>query len=264
MARTVPAVARAMDILELFLDGDVELTTRDLAGRLGLPRTTVFELVNTLVSRGYLSRENGEPPRYRLGVRVFQLGSVYADRLDLAREGRAVAEDVGARCDETVHVAVLDGTDVIYIAKVDSTHSVRMVSAVGRRLPAHSTGVGKMLLAGLPPAAVRVRLPTDRPLPALTPRTLTSVPRLERELERIRIDGTAFEHGESNDDVSCVAAPVYDHRGEMVAAMSISVPSSRWGQRSDQDWALLVGDGATELSRRLGHAHGRQPVGTAG
>jgi IclR family transcriptional regulator, KDG regulon repressor len=252
MARTVPAVNRAMDILELFLDTDAELSPRDIAGRLGLPRTTVFELVNTLISRGYLERVSAEPARYRLGVRVFQLGSVYSDRLDLAREGRAVAEDVGARCDETVHVAVLDGSHVVYIAKVDSTRSVRMVSAVGRRLPAHCTGVGKMLLAGLSPDAVRARLPEHEPLPAWTPHTITSVRRLERELENIRIDGVAFDRGESHADVTCVAAPVFDHRAEAVAALSISVPTSRWDQKSDTAWVELVRAGAAQLSRRLG------------
>jgi DNA-binding IclR family transcriptional regulator len=253
MTRTVPAVVRAMDILELFLDADAELTPRDFAGRLGLPRTTVFELLNTLVSRGYLARTDDDTPRYRLGVRVFQLGSAYSERLDMAREGRSVAEQVAGLCDETVHVAVLDGSDVVYIAKVDSTRSVRMVSAVGRRLPAHCSAVGKMLLAGLSSDAVRARLPQDRPLPALTPHTLTSLRRLERELERIRVEGVAFEHGESNEDVSCVSAPVYDHGGSMVAAMSISVPSSRWSHKSDMEWVQLVTEGAAQLSRRLGH-----------
>jgi IclR family transcriptional regulator, KDG regulon repressor len=260
MARTVPAVNRAMDILELFLDTDTELSPRDFATRLGLPRTTVFELVNTLVARGYLKRVSDEPARYRLGVRVFQLGSVYSDRLDLAREGRAVAEDVAARCDETVHVAVLDGHHVVYIAKVDSTRSVRMVSAVGRRLPAHCTAVGKMLLAGLSPGAVRARLPEDEPLPAWTPHTITSVRRLERELEKIRIDGVAFDHGESHADVTCVSAPVFDHRSEAVAAISISVPTSRWDQKSDTAWVELVVEGAAQLSRQLGAVeHGGPP-----
>jgi IclR family transcriptional regulator, KDG regulon repressor len=263
MPRTVPAVNRAMDILELFLDADTELSARDFAGRLGLPRTTVFELINTLVSRGYLRRMAGEPARYRLGVRAFQLGSVYSDRLDLAAEGREVAEDIAARCDETVHVAVLDGSHVVYIVKVDSTRSVRLVSAVGRRLPAHCTAVGKMLLAGLSPEAVRARLPGHEPLPALTPRTITSVRRLERELEKVRVDGVAFEHGESHADVTCVSAPVNDHRGEVVAAISISVPTSRWDQKSDTAWAELVIEGATRLSRQLGALESAPPRASA-
>lgn len=150
MGRLVPAVTRALDILELFLDGDGTLSAPDIVRKLQLPRTTVHELVTTLAARSYIVQVPGQPGRYRLGVRPYQLGSRYAEQLDLAAEGQQVARSVAETCDETVHVAILEGTDVIYIAKVDSTHAVRMVSAAGRRLPAHCTSVGKMLLASFP------------------------------------------------------------------------------------------------------------------
>ena len=159
MGRLVPAVTRALDILELFLDGDGTLSAPDIVRKLQLPRTTVHELVTTLAARSYSCRCPASPGRYRLGVRPYQLGSRYAEQLDLAAEGQQVARTVAETCDETVHVAILEGTDVIYIAKVDSTHAVRMVSAAGRRLPAHCTSVGKMLLASLPEAGA------DRPDP---------------------------------------------------------------------------------------------------
>lgn len=129
MGRLVPAVTRALDILELFLDGDGTLSAPDIVRRLQLPRTTVHELVTTLAARSYIVQVPGQPGRYRLGVRPYQLGSRYAEQLDLAAEGQQVARSVAETCDETVHVAILEGTDVIYIAKVDSTHAVRMVSA---------------------------------------------------------------------------------------------------------------------------------------
>ena len=126
MGRLVPAVTRALDILELFLDGDGTLSAPDIVRRLQLPRTTVHELVTTLAARSYIVQVPGQPGRYRLGVRPYQLGSRYAEQLDLAAEGQQVARSVAETCDETVHVAILEGTDVIYIAKVDSTHAVRM------------------------------------------------------------------------------------------------------------------------------------------
>ena len=131
MGRLVPAVTRALDILELFLEGDGTLSAPDIVRRLQLPRTTVHELVTTLAARSYIVQVPGPPGRYRLGVRPYQLGSRYAEQLDLAAEGQQVARAVAETCDETVHVAILEGTDVIYIAKVDSTHAVRMVSAAG-------------------------------------------------------------------------------------------------------------------------------------
>lgn len=251
MTRMVPAVARALQVLELFLDDD-ELTSSEIVGRLHLPRTTVHEVVHTLCEMGYLSAGHTVRGSWRLGVKVFQLGSAYSDRLDLAQEGQRAAESVVARCDETAHVAVLDELDVVYIVKRDSTHFVRMVSAVGLRVPAHCTAVGKMLLSGLAQEDLAARLRRRSQLPALTPQSITSPSSLRRALDEIRERGVAFDHMESNAEVNCVAAPVYDQTGAMVAAMSISVPAGRWSARSDEEWIGFVQDGAAELAAQLG------------
>lgn len=255
MGRLVPAVTRALDILELFLDGDGTLSAPEITRKLQLPRTTVHELVTTLTARSYLSPVPGRPGRYRLGVRAYQLGSRYAEQLDLAAEGHQVARSIAETCDETVHVAILEGTDVIYIAKVDSTHAVRMVSAAGRRLPAHCTSVGKMLLASLPAAELDERLPKDETtqLAALTENSLTSPTALRTALEKIREQGVAVEQRESNPDVSCVAAPVRDSSGRVVAALSISVPMIRWSEERRSELEQLAVKGAEDLSERLGH-----------
>ena len=144
MGRQVPAVARAFEILELFLEHD-ELSQPEIVAALGLPRTSVHELVNTLLERSYLVRSSTADRKVRLGPRVFELGSRYADRVDLAREGAAVARLTEARCHETVQVTVRDLDQVFYVAKVDSTRSVRLVSAAGRRVPSHCTAAGKVL-----------------------------------------------------------------------------------------------------------------------
>jgi IclR family transcriptional regulator, KDG regulon repressor len=252
VGRAVPAVSRALDILELFLDRP-SLTAPQITERLELPRTTVHELVTTLVDRGYLEAIAGAPTRFRLGMRLFQLGSQFADRLDLVREAQDAAADIAAACDETVHVAVLDGTNVVYVAKVDSTHPVRMVSAVGRRLPAHCTAVGKMLLSGLTDEALEARYPRGQNLPAMTPNSISSPAKLRTHLQAIRADGLAHDECESNEAVRCVAAPVHDHSGRMVAAMSISVPTIRWTDGRQAEWSRLVRTGAQRLSERLGH-----------
>ncbi|MFF9864930.1 MULTISPECIES: IclR family transcriptional regulator [unclassified Streptomyces] len=255
MGRLVPAVTRALDILELFLDGDGTLSAPEVTRKLHLPRTTVHELLTTLAARSYLVPVPEQPGRYRLGVRTYQLGSRYAEQLDLAAEGLRVAREVAETCDETVHVAILEDTDVIYIAKVDSTHAVRMVSAAGRRLPAHCTSVGKMLLASLPEHELDRRI-TGRQLAAMTPNSLTDPDELRTALAGIRERGIATEHQESNPDVSCVAAPVRDSAGRVVAALSISVPMSRWNERREDELAELAVKGAEELSVSLGHRGG--------
>ncbi|NGO69689.1 IclR family transcriptional regulator [Streptomyces boncukensis] len=252
MGRLVPAVTRALDILELFLEGDGVHTAPEITRKLGLPRTTVHELVTTLAARNYLVQLPDQPGRYRLGVRTYQLGSRYAEQLDLAAEGRQVARGVAETCDETVHVAVLEDADVIYIAKVDSTHAVRMVSAAGRRLPAHCTAVGKMLLASLPEDELRSRIPSGAELTAMTPHSLTSPEDLHEALAGIRGRGIAVERRESNPDVACVAAPVRDSGGQVAAALSISVPMIRWSEERRAELEELAAKGAADLSERLG------------
>ncbi|MEU9097877.1 IclR family transcriptional regulator [Streptomyces sp. NPDC048361] len=256
MGRLVPAVTRALDVLELFLESEGSLSAPDVIRRLQLPRTTVHELLTTLAARSYLAPVPEQPGRYRLGVRNHQLGSRYAEQLDLAAEGRQVAREVAETCDETVHVAILEDADVIYIAKVDSTHAVRMVSAAGRRLPAHCTSVGKMLLAALPEGELDTRL-AGRDLVAMTPDSITDPVALRAALTEIRARGTAVEHRESNPDVSCVAAPVRDGAGRVVAALSISVPMTRWSEEREAELAGLAAKGAGDLSARLGHRGAR-------
>ncbi|MFK4068179.1 IclR family transcriptional regulator [Streptomyces sp. NPDC029674] len=256
MGRLVPAVTRSLDILELFLEGDGTFSAPEVTRRLQLPRTTVHELLTTLAARSYLVQIPDQPGRYRLGVRTYQLGSRYAEQLDLAAEGRQVAREVAETCDETVHVAILEDTDVIYIAKVDSTHAVRMVSAAGRRLPAHCTSVGKMLLASLPPSELELRL-QGREFTAMTADSITDPDELLTALADIRERGVAVEHRESNPDVSCVAAPVRDGAGQVVAALSISVPMIRWSEERERELAELAAKGAGDLSVRLGHRGAR-------
>jgi IclR family KDG regulon transcriptional repressor len=250
--RSTPAVVRAFAILGL-IRREGPLSVREAAAGLGLPRSSVHELMHTLATLGAIAPADGGGGRYTLGLLLHELGSEYLSQVDLAREGHRAAEIIAARCGETVHLATLDGAEVVYLAKVDSIHAVRMVSAVGHRLPAHCTGVGKALLSGLSDGELERRFGgDDAGLPPMTPNSIPTVAQLRRALAEVRRQGYATDDCESNRDVRCVAAPVYDHRGTMAAAMSISVPISR----TAEDWpgalAGLVREGAAELSRRLG------------
>ncbi|MQA11940.1 MAG: helix-turn-helix domain-containing protein [Pseudonocardiaceae bacterium] len=251
MARLVPAVLRAADILELFLGEETTLSAAEIVERLELPRSTVHELLTTLVTRGYLDRQAGDETLFRLGPRLLELGSRYQQRLEFASEADAVARQVAWQCHETVHVAVLDGLEVVYVSKIDSTHSVRLISGVGRRLPAHCTAVGKVLLAGLP-ADRLAELLRGRKLTALTERSITSRTALRNQLAEVRAAGAAYEYCESNPDAGCVAAPVVDAAGDWVAAMSISIPTTRHRDDAWPQWEKLIREGAAELSNRLG------------
>ncbi|MFF2318365.1 IclR family transcriptional regulator [Arthrobacter sp. NPDC058097] len=250
MPRLTPAVVRSLDVLELFMDARHGLSAPEVVQRTGLPRTTVHELLTTLTERKYLRRDDATAT-YHLGLSVFRLGNAFAERLDLHAVGLRIAQSVAKECDETVHVGILDGADVVYICKVDSTQSVRMVSRMGGRVPASCTAVGKALLAYLPDGE-RKRL-FKKGLAKLTPKSITEPHVLANVLDEIRASGLAFESGESNPDVSCVAAPVRDHTGAVVAALSISVPDMRWNQRPVEEWSALAADGAARFSAELGY-----------
>ena len=243
---------RAFQILSLMRESG-PMTIREVAAGLDLPRSSVHELMHTLATLGAISPADGGGGRFTLGLLLHELGSAYLSAVDLAREGQRAAERVAAACGETVHLASLDGIEVVYLAKVDSIHAVRMVSAVGRRLPAHCTGVGKALLAGLPDDDLARRFGGDEAsLPAMTPNSIPTVGALRKALSETRRRGYATDDCESNRDVRCVAAPVYDHEGAVVGAMSISVPVSRTAPDWPGELAGLIREGAADLSRRLG------------
>jgi IclR family transcriptional regulator, KDG regulon repressor len=252
MARPVPAVVRTLDILELFLDRR-PLPAQEIVGRLELPPATVRELLDTLVARSYLVAEPGEPTRYRVGLRLFQLGSLFAEQLGLAREAERITARVAEACDETVQVAILDGTDVVSIARAEGSRPVRMVSTLGHRLPAHCTSLGKVLLSGLDAAALDDRYPSGAQLSGMTGQSITSPAVLRAQLAEVRASGLAYDDCESNEAVHCVAAPVHDHTGAVVAAMSISVPTLRWSEDRREELTTLIRTGAATLSQRLGH-----------
>jgi DNA-binding IclR family transcriptional regulator len=254
MAKIIPSVKRAFEILGLFLDGIRSFSVPEITVRLDLPRTTAHDLVKTLLSCGYLELMDNQPYRFKLGLRVFELGSIYAAQLDITEEGQKVAGKVSKACDETVQMAIRDGTDAVFIIRVDSSHILRLVSAVGSRLPAHCTAVGKMLLSALADEELAALYRGQKKLPGMTTKSITSISALKNELAVIRERGYAYDDCESNEDARCVAAPVYDRSGRICAAMSITVPVTRMNSSRKKELVPIVQRGAKELSHRLGYA----------
>lgn len=253
MPRVIPSVARALSVLELFLAEQCPLSVPEIVERLGFPRTTAHELVNTLLHVGYLRRDEKQSNKVFLGPKVLELGNVYAAKLDLISEGRKVAEEIVANCDETVQMAILDGIEAVFVAKVDCSKMVRLVSRVGSRLPAHCTAVGKMMLSGLSDQEIDELYFGRDQLERMTENSIVSLGQLKHELAVIRRRGLSYDDCESNADIRCVSAPVYSHTGKMVAAMSISVPISRITASKQDELAVIIRKGAEEVSRSMGY-----------
>jgi len=248
--RTVPALDRGLQILELLARRDHPVKPAEVATELAIPRSATYELVSTLRRRGYIEQDNDGGAS--LGPRLLGLGSRYAQRLDVTQLAQEVASHLCEECNETVQVGTLDGRDVLYIARADPSRMVRLVSAVGRRLPAHCTAIGKALLAQLEDAELEARLDGVE-LESLTPQSLTDTDELRRVLDDIRTEGVARDDRESNLEVRCVAAPVFDAAGTCAAAVSISVPVPRMTAEHSDHLAEVVSRGAAEMSARLGN-----------
>lgn len=224
----VRAVERALELLEAFSIPEPEFSLTELSDRLGLNASTVFRLLATLQGRGYVehSSENG---RYRLGSACLRLGSVYLAQADLRRRLTPLLAALRDECRETVHLATLgrDRMEVVYLEKLDGLLPIGLMgSRVGGRSPAYCTGLGKAMLAYEPPEAVQAFYQT-RGLEAYTPQTVTNLEVLSRELAEVRRQGYALDKAEHEPDVKCVAVPVWDHRHEVVGAISVAGPAER-------------------------------------
>lgn len=248
--RLVPALDRGLRILDLLAQHRDPMRVSEISSALDIPRSATYELIHTLLQHQAVQQhENGD---IGLGPKLLMLGMVYGQSVDFSRVAQEIAHEVMMECEETVQVGVLEGRHVLYVAKADSRRLVRLVSTVGARLPAHCTALGKVLLALLPPDELHARL-RGVTLERMTQRSIGDMTDLFAELETVREQGYAAERSESNEDVGCVAAPIWDDASRNVAAISISVPLSRLdGPRRDLLREAVI-RAASRFSKRLGH-----------
>jgi IclR family KDG regulon transcriptional repressor len=249
----VKSLVRGLEMLEVLAAHPDGLTLSELSRTLELPKSSTHALLHSLLDRDYLMTARRDRA-YRLGPRLFQLGNAYVHGIDLVGQGQEIVRAISRRCDETVHLATLQGRDVVYVAKAEGTRTIRMVSAIGKRVPAHGTGVGKMMLSALTDDEFAELYPPTQPPEQLTANTITNLLALKEELTRTRERGYALDEEESTVGLGCVAAPVYDAGGQIVAGISISVPLSRFPSERNEELLALVLEGAKTLSTRLGYA----------
>ncbi|AKU16528.1 IclR family transcriptional regulator [Luteipulveratus mongoliensis] len=239
----VQSVDRALDVLEA-LSGGTPMGVSEVVRATGLPLGTVHRLLATLAERGYVRQDNER--RYAMGPATVRLAD--AGERSLAAVGQIYAARLTALCGETVNLAVLQGHEMVYIAQSPSPHSLRIFAEVGRRVPLHSTAVGKAVLASMP-APQATGLLEGAPLKPSTPKTLVTVPALSTELDVVRRQGFAFDEEEQELGVRCVAAVVPS--AGLHAALSVSGPTERFTRPAAHAAAEHVREVAADLARAL-------------
>ena len=247
---SVQSVERSLDILEALGASGSPVGIVDLAQRTELHVSTAHRLLSTLISRGY-ALQDPQTNKYALGLRVLQLASQAIKDSDLRSIAKPFLQRLMETTQETANLVVLDCDDAVYIEQVEGPRLVRMFTKIGRRVPLHCTGVGKVLLSHLPEERIDAII-AKRGLPAFTPKTITDPNSLKTELRSVRAQGFALDNEEQEEGVRCVAAPVYDRDWQPVAAISISAPVTRL---TTQRAILLASQAkaiAFDLSARLG------------
>jgi DNA-binding IclR family transcriptional regulator len=257
----IRAVARALVLLKTFLGNETELGAVEIGKRIDLDPSTTFRMLVTLESYGFV-KQDPTTGKYRLGVSCLELGSQFLKHNDIRK---AALEAMGALRDqfgETVHLGVLDHTEIVYLEKVPGLHAIGLMSSrVGGRAPAHATAIGKVLLAHLPADELGARMPRGK-LSRCTPNTITDWRALAKELARVREQGFALDNQEFEAGVKCVAVPIFSHKG-IAAALSISAPAERMNNhiaKHGLDHALKKA--AADISGEVGWGRGVDQVGT--
>lgn len=220
----VRALDRALDILECFSQSEPQLSAAEIGARVGLHKSTLHRFLVNLENRRYLRRDP-QTGHYSLAIKLFELGSVVWDTLDVNTVLRPILAEMVQVMNETGQLVVYDDGHGMYVDKLESSQSIRMVTSVGLRLPAHCTASGKVLLSHQPEAEVeRV---VARGLTRHTPRTITEPVALRQELAGVRDRGYAVDLEEVQSQLAGVAAPIYNFHGELVAALSLAGPVAR-------------------------------------
>ncbi len=247
----VQALDRAMDILDILSLEPEGLGVTQIAERAALHKSTAHRIVLALAGRGYLEKTQAGS-RYKIGLKMVDICSVYLNSVELKTEARPMLRDITQRTGLTSHLAILDGNQAVYIDKVEMEQYLRLYSQIGRRIPTHCSALGKCLLSGMANKELDVLL-QNYTYTVFTEHTITTEKALRRQLEDVRRDGFAMDDQEHDLGIRCIATPIFDYRGKVVAAISLAGPAQQFVDEKLADYKEKIQASAKEISIRLGH-----------
>ena len=249
---TVPAVARAIQALDLLAVSEEGTSLANMAKAMKIPKSTLFRILVTLTAEG-LAQHDQTRKTYRLGMRLAQWGHAVLERIDVRQIARPHLVDLARTTLGSYYLALLEGDDVILVDRADTPDIWRMVTRLGSRPPAHATASGQVLLSGLDESGVK-RIVDHHGLPRFTSKTIVSLPRLLQRLAQAREDGFVVADGEHRPDMCSLSVPVYDHTGRIAAALSTALHSDRADKKNHIRKTIpTLKHQATLISHELGY-----------
>ncbi len=243
---TVKSIEKAVSILDVFSPERLNVSLNEIQEILGMPKATVFRIVYTLEKCGLLRRDNSSGT-FCLGLKILYLGNLIAVKQDIVEIALPIMAPLRDETGETVDLTILDGNQILYIAKLDSNHRLKASSGIGKKLPLHCTASGKLL------AAYTNKIPGWPPntLTAYTSKTITDIDILQTELQTIRDKGYAVDMGELDEGIVAVSAPIWINKRNVAAALTIVAPESRVDNKTFAGFIAKVKKSAAEISAEL-------------
>ncbi|WP_134701302.1 IclR family transcriptional regulator [Ammoniphilus sp. YIM 78166] len=247
----IQAVERALKILDLFDEHEQELKITDISERMGLHKSTVHSLLKTLQVQGYID-QNPENGKYKLGMKLIERGNFVLQGLDIRHIAKKYLVDLSSKTGQTTHLVLLDGKEGVYIDKVEGPQAVILYSRIGRRIPVHCSAVGKALVAFSNQDEIH-RILTNYDYVTQTDRTISSEEEFLEELSLVREAGHAMDTEENEPGVRCVAVPIFDYRGQAIAAISMSTLISRVHDEMLKEFIHMLKKAANDISVEMGY-----------
>lgn len=246
----IQSISRAFHILEEIARAREGIPLSELSKRVGLHNSTAFHLVKTMVSLGYIRQER-DTKRYRIGRPLFGLAASALDEIEMVSHATPILEALSHQTGESCHFAVRSADAVMVVARTSGSSAFQLTNRVGVLRPAHCTALGKVILAALRPDQFE-RFLTRADLKAYSPKTVTEPDLIRRDIAEVRQNGIAFDDGEFDPEVRCIAVPVLDFSGQVLGAIGISGPVWRMPIQTLQSHARIVRDAAAQLSAEFG------------
>lgn len=247
----IKVLDKSLSVLDILFKNNAPMSITGISKKLGIYPSTIHRILDTLKYRGYVE-QNSDDQKYLLGLKLVELGMTRYHQISLAKEVSPFLKELVDECHETVHLGILYHEDVLYIAKEDSPQTIRMVSRVGRRASLYSTGLGKILLAYLSEKE-RKKIIAHIKIRRFTENTITNKIELEKELEQVRKQDLALDREENEKEVYCIAVPIKNYRGKVIAALSISSPTYRINAQRKKFLKKSIHCMGRKISKRLGY-----------
>ncbi|MDT8396658.1 MAG: IclR family transcriptional regulator [bacterium] len=248
----IQSVDHALDVLEAFHGEEDELGITELSRRLNLHKNNIFRILATLENRGYIE-QNRVTDNYRLGLGTLEMGQTYIRHTGLLRVARPLMEELNSKINENVYIGILKENYAFYLDVVESTHTVRVLSRVGCRVPTYCSAMGKAQLAFENPETIAEVL-GKKELKKFTPKTISDRDKMLEHLALVKELGYAIDEEEWDEGVRCVGAPIHDYTRKVVGALSISAPSVRMStDQLKKEYVPLILKACGEISEKLGY-----------